>query len=197
MDPCRLDPTVTEVRRGPFQAPALAGAARPRGLSLRSERGAAQQGFAPHSLSCLGTTPERTGPRDTEGGGIEMRASHAPPASAPARPGRWPRRSPHRGLGTAGLHSYAGRGRPCASDESPVQQMQRTIQIIRPGPPCNTWAHGRNMSRQSRHVAESHARLATESSSRKRPFVTSACLLTTFPRREEQDMFPCQPQTGC
>ncbi len=39
-------------------------------------------------------------------------------------------------------------------------------------------------------------RLVTESSSRKVPFVMSTGILTTFPRREEQDMFPCQPQKG-
>ncbi len=36
----------------------------------------------------------------------------------------------------------------------------------------------------------------TESSLQKVPFVTSTGLLTTFPRREEQDMFLCQPQMG-
>jgi len=52
------------------------------------------------------------------------------------------------------------------------------------------------MPRQSSHVAEFHARLATESSSRTYSSVTSTNLLMTFSRCDEQDMFPCQPQKG-
>jgi len=38
--------------------------------------------------------------------------------------------------------------------------------------------------------------LKAERSSQNVPFVMSIGILTTFPRREEQDMFPCQPQKG-